>query len=133
MAPSQWEVMPTIYGEIGTGSGSFQCRRMSSFTCNLQFKTVALSTPALSCHSQIVSVSVPRFSWQRAMPEEAADFARATRKRNQLDPLTNEKKLLKKALEKRDNDEVLQRLESMGGDKEENYWVFSLQNLPNLF
>ena len=67
------------------------------------------------------------------MPEEAADFARATRKRNQLDPLTKEKKDLKDALEKRDNDEVLQRLESMGGDKEENYWVFSLQNLPNLF
>ena len=67
------------------------------------------------------------------MPEEAADFARATRKRNQLDPLTKEKKDLKDALEKRDNDEVLQRLESMGGDKEENYWVFSFKNLSNLF
>ena len=62
------------------------------------------------------------------MPEEASDFAQANVRRFKLDVNKDAEQTLKKVLERRNNDEVVQHLED-AGNKAENYqvnffWIF---------
>ena len=64
------------------------------------------------------------------MPEEASDFAQANVRRFKLDVNKDAEQTLKKVLERRNNDEVVQHLEG-AGNKAENYqvnffWIFSI-------
>ena len=56
------------------------------------------------------------------MPEEASDFAQANVRRFKLDVNKDAEQTLKKVLERRNNDEVVQHLEA-AGNKAENYQV----------
>ena len=56
------------------------------------------------------------------MPEEASDFAQANVRRFKLDVNKDAEQTLKKVLERRNNDEVVQHLED-AGNKPENYQV----------
>ena len=56
------------------------------------------------------------------MPEEASDFAQANVRRFKLDVNKDAEQTLKKVLERRNNDEVVQHLED-AGNKAENYQV----------
>ena len=56
------------------------------------------------------------------MPEEASDFAQANVRRFKLDVNKDAEQTLKKVLERRNNDEVVQHLEA-AGNKPENYQV----------
>ena len=56
------------------------------------------------------------------MPEEASDFAQANVRRFKLDVNKDAEQTLKKVLESRNNDEVVQHLEA-AGNKPENYQV----------
>ena len=56
------------------------------------------------------------------MPEEASDFAQANVRRFKLDVNKDAEQTLKKVLERRNNDEVVQHLKA-AGNKAENYQV----------
>ena len=56
------------------------------------------------------------------MPEEASDFAQANVRRFKLDVNKDAEQTLKKVLERRNNEEVVQHLEA-AGNKVENYQV----------
>ena len=71
------------------------------------------------------------------MPEEASDFAQANVRRFKLDVNKDAEQTLKKVLERRNNDEVVQHLED-AGNKAENYQVnfflfFSIPFYQTLF
>ena len=64
------------------------------------------------------------------MPEEASDFAQANVRRFKLDVNKDAEQTLKKVLERRNNEEVVQYLKATG-NKPENYQVnFFVISIP---
>merc|ERR1712107_281488 len=75
---------------------------------------------------KLFSVSRQIHLKSKTMPEEASDFAQANVRRFKLDVNKDAEQTLKKVLERRNNEEVVQHLEA-AGNKPENYQYAVLQ------